>query len=205
MNIDCTESEMYYDQSEYEQQEGGHEYTQMKTMESTTARTSAAVEKTTSKTLLSSSDILRQSGVSQKIIQKLPAYIVEQSMNKLKEEAAEQLEDVVTDELEEISMPLIQLSEIEPTVGVEVVVDDIVEHDPSLQVGVDDDVAIEQNENTVEEEKEEADSLNKNASEVPGEVVKDEESPEDKPVEIKIGRKGFLFKADALKPKTSDV
>lgn len=189
MNIDCMESEMWYDQSEYEQQEtGGSEYTAMKTMESTTAR----AEKTTSKGLLhAQEDLLRQSGVSQKIIQKLPAYIVQQSMNKLTEEpAAEQLEDVATDETAEISMPLIQLTEIEPPESVTASDNDV----DTVDIGQED----------IEHDIAALEVAEDNTVEVLPELGADDAIDTETPVEIKIGRKGFLFKADALKPKAVD-
>lgn len=145
---------MYYDQGE------GDDQNSTRTMEATTSRP----QKTTSKTLLTE-DLLRQSGVSQKVIQRLPAYIVEQSMNHLEE--AEIVEDSSS---QEILMPLIKLTEIEPEPEIK----------PELQVP-------ELEAETETETEEEIES-------VP--VVEKEENTLDREAKIK-GRKGFLFRADA--------
>lgn len=143
---------MYYDQNSNEQQQNEWKNSS-KTMEMTTQPTQTTTtqrsQRTTSKTLLTE-DALRKSGVSQKILQKLPAYIVEQSMNKLNE-AAEQLDSGLTGE---ISMPLIQLTKVEAQ-----------ELEP--------------------------------VKETEGNQI-DAATLEERIGKIKAGRKGFLFKADAV-------
>lgn len=191
MAIDCMESEMYYDQAESSE----NDKNVSKTMEAMKRTTTSRPDKTTSKTLLAE-DILRQSGVSQKIIQRLPAYVVEQSINKLNEKLQEEFQNA---EITEISMPLIQLTEPEKTEAGEVVD----EEDDTEVVTVPLELLAEID--PIIEAETELAGTNGNSIEVPvteGKIVAEILNNHGDNNSSKTVRKGFLFKADVHKKRT---
>lgn len=116
MSIECAESPQYYEMSNPDgsgssENQNSQDVKSTKAMESST-RPSTSV-KTTSKNLFEYS-ALESSGVSQKLLNKLPAYLFKQETPQLNENLL--LDDGVGEEEDEVVMPLMQLEARPPLV-----------------------------------------------------------------------------------------